>query len=110
MDGGALIGRDAELAAMYAAVDDIRARGAVLVAVGESGIGKSSLLRAAGAHARDGGCLLLEATRVESGVGLPFAGLHQMLRPILPELDAIPPAQQRTLRCAFGIEDGPIRS
>ncbi|NMO49948.1 AAA family ATPase [Actinoplanes sp. TBRC 11911] len=110
MDGGALIGREAELAAMYAAVDDIAARGAVLVAVGEPGIGKSSLLQAAGTHARGGDCLVLEATGVESEVGLPFAGLHQLLRPVLPQLDAIPPAQQRALRCAFGIEDGPVRS
>jgi predicted ATPase len=100
MDGGALIGREAELAAMDASVDDIQARGSVLVAVGEVGIGKSSLLRAAGTHARSRKCLVLRVTGVECEVGLPFAGLHQLLRPILHDIDAITPAQQRALRSA----------
>ncbi|NMO55345.1 AAA family ATPase [Actinoplanes sp. TBRC 11911] len=107
MDSGFLIGRGAELAVMYAAVDGIRTQGSVLVAIGEAGIGKSSLLRAAAAHARDSGYQVLEVSGVESEVGMPFAGLHQLLRPILPSLDAIPPAQQRALRSAFGLSDGP---
>jgi DNA-binding CsgD family transcriptional regulator/tetratricopeptide (TPR) repeat protein len=108
--GGVLVGRAAELAAMYAVVDNINARGSVLVAVGEAGIGKSSLLRAAAQHARSAGCLLLQVTGVEVEVGLPFAGLHQLLRPILCDLAVIPPAHQRALRSAFGLEDGPAAS
>jgi DNA-binding CsgD family transcriptional regulator len=106
--GGSLIGRAAELAAMYAQVDDIQRQGSVLVAVGEAGIGKSSLLRAAAEHARTKGCLILQVTGVESEAGLPFAGLHQLLRPILSDLDAVPPPHQRALRSAFGLEDGRV--
>jgi DNA-binding CsgD family transcriptional regulator len=102
-----LIGRAAELAAMSAHVDAIQTQGSVLVAVGDTGIGKSSLLRAAAQHAWTEGCLVLEVTGVESEAKLPFAGLHQLLRPILSDLDAVPAAQQRALRSAFGLEDGP---
>jgi DNA-binding CsgD family transcriptional regulator/tetratricopeptide (TPR) repeat protein len=111
VDGGnVLVGRAAELATMYAAVDNIDVRGSALVAVGEAGIGKSSLLRAAAQYARSAGCLLLEVTGVESEVRLAFAGLHQLLRPILRNLAMIPPTHQRALRSAFGLEDGPVAS
>lgn len=92
---------------MYAQIDDIQTQGSVLVAVGEAGIGKSSLLRAAAHHAWTEGCLVLEVTGVESEGRMPFAGLHQLLRPILSDLDAIPAAHQRALRRAFGLQDGP---
>ena len=92
---------------MYAHVDAIQTQGSVLVAVGDTGIGKSSLLRAAAQHAWTEGCLVLQVTGVESEAKLPFAGLHQLLRPILSDLVAVPAAQQRALRCAFGLEDGP---
>ena len=102
-----LVGRAGELAALFDLIDDIKRQGAVLVVLGDAGIGKSSLLRAAADHAWTQGCVLLEATGVESETQLPFAGLHQLLRPILADLDAVPPAQQRALRAAFGIEDAP---
>jgi len=90
---------------MYAHVDAIQTQGSVLVAVGDTGIGKSSLLRAAAQHAWTEGCLVLQVTGVESEAKLPFAGLHQLLRPILSDLVAVPAAQQRALRCAFGLEE-----
>lgn len=92
---------------MYAHVDAIHTQGSVLVAVGDPGIGKSSLLRAAARHALTEGCLVLDITGVESEAKLPFAGLHQLLRPILSDLDAVPAAQHRALRSAFGLEEGP---
>ena len=42
-----LLGRDGELAELYALVDRIEARGGALVVRGEAGIGKSALLAAA---------------------------------------------------------------
>ena len=56
----------------------------------------------------DQGCLAIQVTGVESEAGLPFAGLHQLLRPILSALGAVPPVHQRALRSAFGLEDGPV--
>ena len=37
---------------------------------------------------------------------LPFAALHQLLRPVLDRVEAIPAIQARALRCALGLEFG----
>jgi DNA-binding CsgD family transcriptional regulator len=51
-----LIGRDAEIAALLGALDDLRAgKGRAIALVGEPGIGKSALMFAAAAHARAAG-------------------------------------------------------
>ena len=38
---------------------------------------------------------------------MPFAGLHQVLRPVLDRLDRLPPALGTALRVAFGLEEAP---
>src|SRR4029453_18949036 len=77
-----LYGRDLERSAINALLDDARAaRGGVLVLRGRAGAGKSALLDDAVAAA--GGVRVLRATGVESEFELPFAALHQLLRPVL---------------------------
>src|SRR5918996_3893879 len=39
---------------------------------------------------------------------LAFAGLHQLLRPILGQVDGIPGPQAAALRAAFGLEQGRV--
>ena len=61
-----------------------------LVVRGEAGIGKSALLAAAAGLAADSGARVLSATGIQAEARLPFAGLHQLLRPglgyaVLPE-------------------------
>ncbi len=40
-----------------------------------------------------------------SGAGLAFAGLHQLLRPVLAHLGDLPPWQRTALGAAFGMGD-----
>ncbi|MFF4837965.1 ATP-binding protein [Streptomyces sp. NPDC001315] len=82
--------------------------GGALLLRGEAGIGKTSLLQAAREAAVAGGCRALSALGVQSEASVPFAGLHQLLNPVL--LDHVPslPARQReALAAAFGMAGGP---
>jgi predicted ATPase len=89
-----------------AAIDDLlenarRSRSGGLVIRGESGIGKTALLgyaieRASAMH-------VLSAIGIPSESGLPFASLHQLLRPVLDHLGAIPEPQATALRGALGL-------
>jgi DNA-binding NarL/FixJ family response regulator/predicted ATPase len=100
-----LYGRDAERSSVAALLDDARAgRSGVLVLRGEPGVGKSALLDDARRQA--GGMAVLSSCGIESEAQLPYAGLHQLLRPVLGELDTLPEPQARALRGALGLEVG----
>jgi hypothetical protein len=79
-----LVGRDVELGRIVAVLSQVvQQRRSMLVLVsGEPGIGKSTLLRAAAAHARSAGALLLEASAYESESIRPFALWRDALRPL----------------------------
>jgi len=107
-DSGALRlhGRDAELALVGGLISQLgEGAGGALVVRGEPGIGKSALLAASRAQARDKGFRGLSATGIQSEARLPFAGLHQLLRPLLPGADQLPPPQRAALLAAFGMSD-----
>ena len=103
---GKLIGRDAELAAIRDLVASASGSGGVLLLRGEPGIGKSALLDEAVAVAAEAGVRVLRVTGVRTEAHLPFAGLHQLLRPLLSGLDALPPPQRAALAAAFGLAEG----
>jgi predicted ATPase len=89
-----LIGRARERAridSLLLAARDGRS-GALLLA-GEAGIGKAALLEHARAEADAAGMLVLRARGLQSESDIPFAGLSELLSPLLDRLDAIPPAQ-----------------
>ncbi|MBS1678561.1 MAG: helix-turn-helix domain-containing protein [Actinobacteria bacterium] len=92
-----LIGRDAELARLRELADGA---GAVVIA-GRPGVGKSALLAAATADAGR----RLSATGVQSEIALPFAGLRELLEPVLEKVDELPPAQRRALRAALALDE-----
>jgi DNA-binding CsgD family transcriptional regulator len=97
-----LHGREAERTAVEALLEDARAgHSGMLVLRGEPGMGKTALLR----HARElaGDMRVLQASGVESEAELAFAGLHQLLRPLLPVLDRLPEPQAMALRGALGL-------
>jgi DNA replication protein DnaC len=71
-----LLGRDRDLAELYALVDGIEDRGGALVVRGEAGIGKSSLLAAAKERALERGATVVSTTGALSEAQLAFAGLH----------------------------------
>src|SRR5918997_900378 len=102
-----LYGRDAERSAVTTLLDAARdSRSGVLVLRGQPGAGKSALLQDAVEQASD--LQVLEARGIESEAELAFAGLHQLLRPILGQVDGLPGPQATALRAAFGLEQGRV--
>ncbi len=73
---------------------------------GEPGVGKSALLEYLAGHAP--GCRVLRVAGVESEMELAFAGLHQLLSPVLDRLERLPVPQREALRTAFGLSAGPV--
>jgi DNA-binding CsgD family transcriptional regulator len=99
-----LYGRQVERERIAALSADARkGRGGVLVIRGNAGVGKSTLLRDAGGHCGD--MHVLRGTGLESEVQLALAALHQLLCPVLGELDRLPAPQASALRGAFGLAD-----
>src|SRR5262245_28239378 len=103
MAGLPLFGRDHELQRIHQHIDGAANHGAALLVRGEAGIGKSSLLAAARRRARERGMRILATSGVQAETHLPFAGLHQLLRPVLAEVEALPDAQRQALLAAFGM-------
>jgi DNA-binding CsgD family transcriptional regulator len=103
---GPLFGRGAETEILQSLLDSIAAGGSALVLRGEPGIGKSRLLSAAKALARERQIAVLTATGVQSEARLPFSGLHQLLRPVRSRMTVLPPVLREALDTAFGLTDG----
>ncbi|WP_328760439.1 AAA family ATPase [Streptomyces sp. NBC_00271] len=105
----ALTGRESELKILERTVVEGAASGGVLVIVGDPGIGKSALLRAAERKSRVAGFRVLTTVGVEAEAQLPFAGLHQLLDPVLATVDALPASECDALLAAFGRSDSASR-
>jgi DNA-binding CsgD family transcriptional regulator len=100
-----LFGRDAERSIVGALLEGAReSRSGVLVVRGEAGVGKSTLLEDARERAPE--MRLLRCVGIESEAQLPFAALHQLLRPVLGHLEKLPVPQARALRAALGLGAG----
>lgn len=104
-----LLGRQAEQLVVDELLQSARAgRSAVLVLRGEPGIGKTALLGYAQCCAE--GMTVLRSVGIEAEHELPFAGLHQLVRPCLGLLDRLPPPQEAALRSAFGLSFDPVEN
>jgi DNA-binding CsgD family transcriptional regulator len=101
-----LLGRDRELAELYTLIERIEERGGAVVVRGEAGIGKSALLAAARERALERGVTVVSTAGALSEAQLAFAGLHQLLLPLLDGLDLVPDPQRQALETAFGIAEG----
>lgn len=102
-----LFGREHESARIDEVIDAARRRrSGALVVRGEAGIGKTALMDAAVERAE--GMRVLRALGVESEVDIVFSGLHELLRPALSSLDAIPDSQAEGLRSAMGLGGDPF--
>ncbi len=97
-----LIGRDAELAQLRALVDPPPGESHVLVVLGDAGMGKTVLLADAARQARSAGLRVLSVTGRESEQDLAFAGLHQLLRPVMAQISGLPERQANALLGALG--------
>src|SRR5262249_40947392 len=102
---GLLLGRERELSELFALVDGIGGHGGALVVRGDAGIGESALLAAAEERALRQGARVVSTTGALSEAQLAFAGLHQLLLPLLGGLDLLPDPQRRALETAFGIAE-----
>ena len=99
-----IIGREDGLARLRGLVDPVPQASQVLLVIGEAGMGKSVLLADAAERARAAGMRVLPVTGRESESKLAFAGLHQLLRPVLSGVAALPGRQARALRGALGLD------
>jgi DNA-binding CsgD family transcriptional regulator len=99
-----LIGREPERARIGALLEAaLASRSGALVIRGEPGIGKTALLGDARAQASD--MHVLTAQGLESESELPFAGLHQLLRPALHLIEELPRPQALALGGALGLAE-----
>ncbi|HME65538.1 MAG TPA: ATP-binding protein, partial [Streptosporangiaceae bacterium] len=102
-----IIGRDAGLARLRRLVDPVPQASQVLLVTGEAGMGKTVLLADAAGRARLAGMRVLPVTGRESESRLAFAGLHQLLRPVLPAAAGLPGRQAQALSAALGLAEDP---
>jgi AAA ATPase-like protein len=98
-----LLGRHEEQSLLMSLLDEVATRGQPLVLRGEPGIGKSRLLSETAQAARARGMDVLTTTGVQSEAHLPFAGLHQLLRPVRGRAAELPAVQRAALDAAFGL-------
>lgn len=103
-----MIGRGAELASLREAAGALGPGGAALVIEGPPGIGKSTLADAFAAELVADGFTLLRCTGLEGEAAPGFAGLHELLHPVLDHLGVLPERQAAALRAAFGMVDGAV--
>lgn len=101
-----MYGRDREQRHIERALETARTgRCATLALYGESGIGKSALLRDAVTRAE--GFHLLECHGRAAESPFPYAALHELLLPLTGATAALPEPQALALARAFGRESGP---
>jgi len=101
-----LLGRDRELQAVDTLIGRVKDGGGALLIRGDAGIGKSAVLDHAFESADAAGLRVLRAVGVRTEANLPFAGLHQLLRPIQRGIDGLPEPQRLALSAAFGLSTG----
>jgi hypothetical protein len=100
-----LVGRGSECALLDRVLLEASAgQSGTLALSGEPGIGKSALLQYGVEHST--GMRVLRARGIESEAVVPFAGLLELLRPVLDHLDRIPGPQADALATALALQSG----
>ena len=95
-----LVGREMELSRLRELVAPPYPESRVMLLLGDPGVGKTVLLAEAAREARSAGMRVLAAAGRESEQDLAFAGLHQLLRPVLDRVAGLPgPAGRGAARC-----------
>ncbi|GAX58277.1 helix-turn-helix transcriptional regulator [Streptomyces olivochromogenes] len=102
-----VIGRREELSLLRELIAPPHKESHVLLLLGDPGLGKTVLLAEAAREAEAVGMRVLATTGRESEQDLAFAGLHQLLRPVLDRVARLPTRQAEALRGAFGLSDDP---
>ena len=96
------VGRERERARIDRLLQDARTgRSGALLLHGDAGIGKTALMR--WAIGRASGMRILRARGIETESDIPFAGLTDLVTPLLDRVDDIPEVQARALRGALAL-------
>jgi DNA-binding CsgD family transcriptional regulator len=99
------LGRTSEREYLDRLLENVRGGGGGVVVIrGEAGLGKTALLGHAVGRAT--GFKVAQIAGIESEMELPFAGLHQLCVPMLPQIDTLPEPQRDALGTAFGLSSG----
>ncbi|MEV0582608.1 AAA family ATPase [Nonomuraea sp. NPDC050310] len=102
-----IIGRERELAELRRAIDRAPGTPPNVVLHGDPGVGKSVLLQAGIAYARERGVRVLGGSGFESEAQLAFGGLFQLFAPVMDYLDRVEPFHRDVLRRVLGLQAGP---
>jgi DNA-binding NarL/FixJ family response regulator len=102
---GPLLGRHDLTRGLVDLLDEVPRRGCMVALTGEPGVGKSAVQAAVVEQARSRGFRVLGARGSESETHLPFASLHQVLRPLLGNAAHLPTRQREALLSGFGMSD-----
>lgn len=89
-----VVGRDREIQILEELLERVRDGGACLVIRGDAGWGSQRFCSRLRSGPGPRGMLVLSTTGVESEAHLPFAGLHQLLRPVLAGAAKLPDPQR----------------
>ena len=103
-----MFGRESELRVLHDLIDRAPDQGGALAIRGDPGVGKTALLADAASRAGDQGMLVLRTAGVQTEAHLPFAGLHQLLQPILGRVDDLPQRQRQAVLAALGLVGGEV--
>ncbi len=100
-----LVGRRRERQVLDSLIEAVRGgESRVLVLRGDPGVGKTALL--GHVRVRAVGCRVESAAGVQAEMELPFAGLHELLGPMLEDVGRLPGPQGKALQTAFGVHSG----
>ncbi|WP_432563023.1 SpoIIE family protein phosphatase [Kineococcus sp. SYSU DK003] len=102
-----VVGRDVEVAELRRLLRSARQHGQAVLLQGEAGLGKSTLVAGLQRFARREPVRVLRCTGTEADATGGFTGLHELLHPLLDDVEALPARQRSALLTAFGREDGP---
>jgi DNA-binding CsgD family transcriptional regulator len=102
-----LIGRERELAQLNRLVEHVSETGSAMLIRGAPGTGKSALVAALVEDVRDRPVAILRASGIRAEANLAYAGLHQLLRPVLGELGSLRRQQRRAIEAALRMTASP---
>ncbi|WP_436535005.1 ATP-binding protein [Actinoplanes sp. HUAS TT8] len=100
----AMIGREGPLSRLTELIGRApEGRGGAMLITGETGVGKSALIRAAAGIAREAGFRVLTCSGVEGETQIGLAGLHELLRVIIDRAEILPVEHREVLFSVFGL-------
>jgi len=103
-----LIGRQGHLDLLVHLLAESPNRGSAVLFRGPAGIGKTTVLAEAAALAEASGYRVLRTSGVEAESGIPYAGLHMLLRPLTTGSPELAAPHRQTLDAALGHAEADI--